>query len=79
MKSFHLTIASLDKNVFDGFVTRVTAPGSEGEMTILADHVPLISRLASGTITCADEAGIHTFEVVHGVLEVTKNGTTILL
>ncbi|OGG59666.1 hypothetical protein A3C89_00430 [Candidatus Kaiserbacteria bacterium RIFCSPHIGHO2_02_FULL_50_50] len=79
MKTFHLTIASLDKSVFDGFVTRVTVPGSEGEMTILADHVPLISRLSAGTITCTDAAGDHTFAVTHGVLEVGASRATILI
>lgn len=78
MKTFHLTIASLDKNVFDGFVTSVTAPGSEGEMTILAGHTPLISRLTSGVVTYVADADIRTLTMEHGVLEVSPAGVTIL-
>ena len=79
MKTFHVAIETLDKNVFDGFVESVTVPGTEGEMTILAEHMPVISRLKAGTVTCVDERGTHSFPVAHGVLEVGAGAVTILV
>lgn len=81
MKNFHLTIASLDKSVFDGFVTSVSVPGSEGVMTILAQHVPIISPLKSGMVRyVTDDATEHEYPVSGaGTIEVSDAGCTILI
>lgn len=75
-----LTIARVDEPVFVGPVRQVTVPGSEGEMTILAQHTSLVSALRAGTITFVDEAGVsQSHEVTGGTLEVHDNQATILL
>lgn len=81
MKTFHLTIASLDTNVFDGFVNSVSVPGAEGVMTILAQHAPVISRLKPGVVRYTSEDGIeHTYtNTSDGTLEVSEQGCTLLV
>jgi len=80
MKQLQLTIARVDAPVFSGPVTSVTVPGSEGEMTILADHTPLMTALKTGTITIKKVDGeAETFPVTSGTLEVSQNQVTILL
>lgn len=79
-KQLQLTIARVDAPVFSGAVTSVTVPGSEGEMTLLADHTPLMTALRAGTITVRKADGeTETFPVSSGTLEVSQNQVTILL
>ena len=79
-KTLNLTIARVDAPVFSGPVVSVTVPGSEGEMTLLADHTPLMTALRAGTITVRKADGTsETFVVTTGTLEVSKNQVTILL
>ncbi len=79
-KTLDLTIARVDAPVFSGAVVSVTVAGSEGEMTLLADHAPLMSALRAGTITvCKEDGSNEEFAVTSGTLEVSKNQVTILL
>ncbi len=79
-KILNLIIARVDAPVFSGPVVSVTLPGSEGEMTLLADHAPLMSALRAGTITARQADGTsETFAVTGGTLEVSQNQVTVLL
>lgn len=81
MKTFHLTVARVGENLFDGEVVSLTVPGKEGVFQVLADHEPLVSELASGTIhiTTAD-AQSHHFDIPeNGIAEISRNQATILV
>lgn len=62
------------------FVYMVVAPGSEGEMGFLEDHVPLLTMLASGTVRIEKEKDgeKEQFLVLGGALEVTGKKVIIL-
>lgn len=76
----NLTITRVDTAVFNGEVVSVTVPGSEGVMTILAHHAPLVSLLKEGTIVIHTADGTpESITVKSGVLEVSSNQITILL
>lgn len=79
MNTFKLVITKIDGPVFDGDVTSVTLPGENGEMTVLAHHEALITRLKAGTITVQHSVGKETFPVESGVVEIANNTTTVLL
>lgn len=80
IKQLQLTIARVDAPVFSGAVVSVTVPGSEGEMTLLSDHAPLMTVLKTGTIVIRKVDGeSETFPVTSGTLEVSQNQVTILL
>ncbi len=79
MKTFHLIITKIDGPVFDGDALSVTLPGEEGEMTVLADHEALITRLRAGAVTVVSETGTETHAIDSGVLEVANNTVTVLL
>ena len=49
-KSFNLEIISPEKILLTDKVSAVTIPSFEGEMTILAEHIPLITFLRPGII-----------------------------
>ena len=58
----------------------MTVPGTEGEMTILADHTALITVLKAGVITVVAEGGAkQTFETSGGTLEISNNHATVLI
>jgi F-type H+-transporting ATPase subunit epsilon len=76
-----LIIAKVDENLFDGEAVSVTVPGAAGEMTVLANHEPLVTTLKAGTIVVHELADTEPkqFPVQGGILEVRKEGATILL
>ena len=79
MNNFPLKIISLKQTLFDGRAVSVNLPSSEGEMTILKDHLPLITALKKGKIKVKDESNQeHLFEIQRGFLEVNPNKVTIL-
>lgn len=80
-KTFNLTIAKVGENLFDGDAVSATVPGSEGVLTVLANHEAFVSTLKPGIILFTDAEGKdHRLEVVtDGVLEVSNNQATVLL
>ncbi len=80
MKLLKLTVARVDMPLFDGEVVSVTVPGLAGEMTLLADHAPIISPLREGTIVIKKENGEEeTISVSSGTLEMSGNHATVLV
>jgi F-type H+-transporting ATPase subunit epsilon len=80
-KTFHLTIAQVGQNMYDGEAISVTLPGTGGVFTILANHEAFVTPLKEG------EAKIVTPDNQHqnisipegGIAEVSSNQATIIL
>ncbi len=54
-------------------------PGSEGDMTVMPDHAPLLTSLCPGVLTVTDTDGMpHSFVISGGTAEITDTGITIL-
>jgi F-type H+-transporting ATPase subunit epsilon len=51
MQPFSFSVISVSKTIFSGTVKKLTLPGIKGEMTLLANHMPLISELNSGLLS----------------------------
>ena len=81
MKAFHLTIARVGEQVFDGSVVSASLPGVEGTFEVLAEHEAFVSLLRDGQMRVTTEDGeVHHFTVAEGgVAEVSHNQATILL
>lgn len=78
--TFHLTVASVGETKYNGAASAITLPGTDGVLTVLAHHEPLVTTLKKGIITVSDERGEHTnFEIEDGVLEVSDNRAIVLL
>ena len=80
-KTFHLTIARVGENLFDGDAISATMPGKDGVFQVLANHEAFISELKEGEmhITSADDQK-HRFALPHGgIAEISHNQATILL
>lgn len=77
--TFKLTIATVDTMLFNSDAVSVTLPGSEGELTILAHHEPLITILKRGAITVRDGGEQKVFAIEKGLLETSNNQVTVLV
>lgn len=77
--TFALTIAHVSELLYSGNAHSVTVPGSEGELTLLPQHEPLISALKKGTITVRDAGEPRTFSIERGILETSNGQVTILV
>ncbi len=79
-KNYRLVITSVTGALFDGDVQSAILPGSAGEMTILANHEPLVTTLSKGNITVhLMEGETKTFAIESGVVECSGNRVTVLL
>ncbi len=72
-KLLNLKIVTPEKLILEELVESVTIPTTEGEITILPMHVPLIAGLASGDIVARVGGEEIPMAVVGGFIEV-KNG-----
>ena len=80
-KKLQLKIVTPEKLILEELVDQVTLPTTEGEITILADHIPLISALSSGDIVAVKDGEYIPMAVVGGFLELKKEGdlTTLVI
>ncbi len=76
-KSLKLKIVTPERLILEEMVDSVTIPTTEGEITVLCDHVPLVAELSSGDIV-AQKSGEHIpMAVSGGFIEIKKeNGLT---
>ena len=75
-----LKIITIEGIKFSGKVGQVTIPTGAGEITVLPNHIPLISELKAGTLrTKGGEEGDQAFIIGKGVLEVRKGSNVVVL
>lgn len=74
-----VTIAKVDETYFDGEADSMTVPGADGEMTILSEHMPLITTLKPGVIIIRVGEETKEFPIDGGVLEVRRDGATVVM
>lgn len=76
-KKLKLKIVTPEKLILEELVDWVTIPTTEGEITILPDHIPLIASIKSGDIVAMSDGEHIPMEVVGGFVETRKeNGLT---
>ncbi|HUL96303.1 MAG TPA: F0F1 ATP synthase subunit epsilon [Usitatibacter sp.] len=78
-KTFQVDIVSAEKEIFSGAAEMVIAPGEAGELGVLPEHTPLLTRVKPGTVRIL-QAGAQE-EVIYvsgGMMEVQPDHVTIL-
>ncbi len=78
-KTIQVDIVSAEQQIFSGPADMVIAPGEGGELGILPEHVPLLTRVKPGTVRI-QKAGAEE-EVIYvsgGMMEVQPDRVTIL-
>ena len=79
MASLHFELVSPARALFKGEVESVTIPGTEGEMTVLPSHAPVLAMLKPGIVTVRKGSGADERIFVRGgFAEVNPQGLTVL-
>ena len=74
-----LEIITPEKKLYNGTVTSVKVPGTDGEFEILNNHASIISSLTKGNIRVIDDKQEESnFNINSGVIEMQKNKIVIL-
>jgi F-type H+-transporting ATPase subunit epsilon len=77
--AFKFELVSPERLLVSGEVEQVLVPGSEGDMTILAYHAPLLTTLRPGLLDIGYPSGEHQrFFLRGGFAEVNPAGLTVL-
>jgi F-type H+-transporting ATPase subunit epsilon len=77
--ALHFELVSPARLLFSGEVASVQIPGTEGEMTIMAQHAPVLATLKPGVVVVSKDSGTQEKIFVRGgFAEVNAQGLTVL-
>ncbi len=80
MAKIKLQLVTPERTVLTEEVASLVCPTTEGQITILPGHVPLIATLESGELIAKDETGKeHNIHVAGGFVQVQNNSEIIIL
>lgn len=74
----NLQIITPEKIAYSGKVDQVSLPTEEGEITILANHIPIISTMKHGELVVKNNNEEIPMAVWNGFIEVKKNCIIIM-
>lgn len=79
MATMQLDIVTAEQEVFSDQVSGVVVVGTEGELTVLPNHAPLLTAIQPGELRIMQEGNRDTFLAISGgFLEVIANRVVIL-
>ncbi|MGN0747753.1 MAG: FoF1 ATP synthase subunit delta/epsilon [Aristaeellaceae bacterium] len=79
MNTFQLNISSPDGKIFEGNVARITVRGAEGDLAVMAGHVPFMTSVRPGECVLHMEDGsVRRGHTEGGLLTVAREGVTFL-
>lgn len=58
--------------------TEILIPGSEGDMTAMPSHAPILTTLRPGLLSVSSTDGVSEYIVTGGFAEVTPDGVTVI-
>ncbi len=73
IKQLKLKIVTPERLILEEMVDQVSLPTTLGEITVLPDHIPLITELASGDVVAFVNGEPVPMAVVGGFIEIKKN------
>lgn len=78
MSTFIAQILTPEGSVFEGDVTGVKMPGTQGSFEVKANHAPIVSTLEEGEVLVRKSEGETNYKISGGFVEVAKNKLTLL-
>ncbi len=79
-RTIRIEVVSAEREIYSGEAERVIAPGEAGELGILPEHIPLLTRIKAGTLRILPPGGAEEefIFVSGGILEVQPDLVTVL-
>ena len=71
-------LVSPERRLASGEATEVQIPGTEGDLTAMAGHMPVITTLRPGILRIVGATGTDEYAVTGGFAEITAEGASIL-
>ena len=78
MATFQFDLVSPERLLMSEAVDQVVLPGAEGEMTVLADHAPVMSLLKPGVVDVHKGGTVERIFVRGGFADISPAGLNIL-
>ena len=79
MKTFPLIISSPDGDLYRGETERLILRGTEGDLAVMAGHVPFVTAVRKGRCVVEDAAGTRRTGLIEaGLLTVDPEKNTLL-
>ncbi len=78
MNTFNAQILTPNGSLFDGEVSGVKLPGSQGSFEVKYNHAPIVSTLEKGNVLVRKADGDTTYAISGGFVEVNNNKLTLL-
>ncbi|TSC84825.1 MAG: F-type H+-transporting ATPase subunit epsilon [Parcubacteria group bacterium Gr01-1014_13] len=79
MSTLKFKIVTPEKVIYENEILQVTIPTMSGEITILPNHIPLVSVLKAGEMRIKDKDGEQNLAVSGGFLEIRGNNEIVIL
>ncbi|MEK7140832.1 MAG: ATP synthase F1 subunit epsilon [Patescibacteria group bacterium] len=76
-KQLKLKVVTPERLILEEMVDQVTLPGSEGEITILPDHIPIVTGLHPGDVVALSNGEYVPMAVAGGFVEIKKNDSGV--
>ena len=78
-ESFKFELVSPERLLVSEQVESVVIPGAEGEMTVMAEHAPVMTTIKPGVVTVkAASGGEERYVVFGGFADILPSGCTLL-
>ncbi len=78
MATLQFDLVSPERRLASVQATEVQIPGADGDMTVMADHAPVITTLRTGLLKVVSATGTATYAVTGGFAEISATGASVL-
>ncbi len=75
----HLQIITPEKTVYDDEVEQVSLPTTRGQITVLPNHVPLVTSVEPGELIFKKHSKVATFAAGYGFAQIGPENVKILV
>ena len=76
--TLHVQVVTPEKVIYESEADEIILPTVSGEITVLPEHVPLLSQLVSGELRIKVHGKTERLVVVGGFVEITPKEVTVL-
>jgi F-type H+-transporting ATPase subunit epsilon len=76
----NISVLTPDREIFEGAITSVKVPGTDGQFQVLKNHAPIVASLGNGDVTLVKSNGEKMiFPIQSGFIEVLNNEVSLLV
>ena len=76
--TMNFDLVSPERSLASFSATEVQIPGSEGDMTVMINHAPILTTLRPGVLSVSSADGTSEYVITGGFAEVTAEGVTVI-